>query len=301
MAKQTINIGTTPNDGTGDALRNSFIKVNDNFTEVYNGKQDNLVSGTNIKTVNSNTVLGSGNIAVQDTLVSGTNIKTINSTSVLGAGNIAVQPTLVSGTSIKTINSNNLLGSGDVAVQPTLVSGTNIKTINSTSILGSGNIAVSGNPSAIGIQSGNATVTNTAGVNISKSFTINGGTLAANSLLEITSRLSRISGAAGLGEIRIYYNTTNSLTGATLIARTQPMQTTDSNVTIQRTLNISGGNIFYPFAFSPTTNDADYGIISNAYSSSAFNVATTYFLLICSNQSANDSFAIAMAKITQYA
>ena len=36
----------------------------------------------------------------QDTLVSGTNIKTINSTSILGSGNIAVQPTLVSGTNI---------------------------------------------------------------------------------------------------------------------------------------------------------------------------------------------------------
>jgi hypothetical protein len=38
MAKQTINIGTTPNDGTGDALRNAFIKVNDNFTELYSIK-----------------------------------------------------------------------------------------------------------------------------------------------------------------------------------------------------------------------------------------------------------------------
>lgn len=36
MAKQTINVGTSPNDGTGDPLRDSFIKVNDNFNEVYN-------------------------------------------------------------------------------------------------------------------------------------------------------------------------------------------------------------------------------------------------------------------------
>jgi hypothetical protein len=35
MAQQIINIGTTPNDGTGDALRDAFGKVNDNFTEVY--------------------------------------------------------------------------------------------------------------------------------------------------------------------------------------------------------------------------------------------------------------------------
>lgn len=36
MAKQTINIGTTANDGTGDPLRTAFDKINDNFTELYN-------------------------------------------------------------------------------------------------------------------------------------------------------------------------------------------------------------------------------------------------------------------------
>jgi hypothetical protein len=62
-------------------------------------KQDTLVSGTNIKTVNSTSLLGSGNVAVQETLVSGTNIKTINSTSLLGSGNItiAANPSGVSG------------------------------------------------------------------------------------------------------------------------------------------------------------------------------------------------------------
>ena len=35
MAKQTINIGSAPNDKTGDQLRTAFTKVNDNFTEIY--------------------------------------------------------------------------------------------------------------------------------------------------------------------------------------------------------------------------------------------------------------------------
>ena len=37
MAKQTINIGASANDGTGDPLRNAFDKVNDNFNEIYFG------------------------------------------------------------------------------------------------------------------------------------------------------------------------------------------------------------------------------------------------------------------------
>jgi hypothetical protein len=62
-------------------------------------KQDTLVSGTNIKTINSTSLLGSGDVAVQETLVSGTNIKTLNSESLLGSGNIEItaSPAGVSG------------------------------------------------------------------------------------------------------------------------------------------------------------------------------------------------------------
>jgi hypothetical protein len=56
----------------------------------FNNKQAALVSGTNIKTINSTTILGSGDIAVQPTLVSGTNIKTINGNSVLGSGDLTI-------------------------------------------------------------------------------------------------------------------------------------------------------------------------------------------------------------------
>jgi hypothetical protein len=35
MANQIINVGTTANDGTGDKVRDAFIKVNSNFAELY--------------------------------------------------------------------------------------------------------------------------------------------------------------------------------------------------------------------------------------------------------------------------
>ena len=35
MAKQTVNIGTSANDRTGDNLRSAFNKINENFTELY--------------------------------------------------------------------------------------------------------------------------------------------------------------------------------------------------------------------------------------------------------------------------
>jgi len=40
MAKQIINVGTTANDGTGDKVRNAFIKVNANTDELYDDGGD---------------------------------------------------------------------------------------------------------------------------------------------------------------------------------------------------------------------------------------------------------------------
>ena len=98
-------------DGAGGYVSKSVTGAN-----VKSGLQPTLVSATNIKTVNSTTLLGSGDLAVQPTLVSATNIKTINSTTLLGSGNVAVQATLVSATNIKTINGTTILGSGDLVV-----------------------------------------------------------------------------------------------------------------------------------------------------------------------------------------
>lgn len=85
------NIDITKSDvGLGNVDNTSDLNkpISTATQTALNAKQDTLVSGTNIKTVNSTSLLGSGNVAVQSTLVSGTNIKTINSTSLLGSGDI---------------------------------------------------------------------------------------------------------------------------------------------------------------------------------------------------------------------
>lgn len=35
MSKRVVNIGSAPNDGTGDSLRDGMNKINENFTEIY--------------------------------------------------------------------------------------------------------------------------------------------------------------------------------------------------------------------------------------------------------------------------
>jgi hypothetical protein len=85
MAQQIINVGTNPNDGTGDTLRGAFVKTDDNFTELYSGKQNTLISGTNIKTINGNSILGSGNLTIGGITGSGTDnyIPRFNGTTAL--------------------------------------------------------------------------------------------------------------------------------------------------------------------------------------------------------------------------
>lgn len=50
MAKQTINIGTVANDGTGDPARTAFTKANENFDDLY-GVVDPDGSSINIDTI----------------------------------------------------------------------------------------------------------------------------------------------------------------------------------------------------------------------------------------------------------
>lgn len=95
----------------------------------------------------------------QDELVSGTNIKTINNTSILGSGNIDIQGGGTSDysdlTNKPSINNVTLSGnktSSNLGLQDILVSGTNIKTINNTSLLGNGNIDIQGGSDTVTIN-----------------------------------------------------------------------------------------------------------------------------------------------------
>ena len=54
MAKQTIGLGTTANDGTGDTVRAGGDKVNDNFTELYNALGNGTTIAANTGTLVSN-------------------------------------------------------------------------------------------------------------------------------------------------------------------------------------------------------------------------------------------------------
>lgn len=98
MAKQTINIGSVANDGSGDPLRVAFDKTNDNFDELYSLS----VAGPSTTTLNALVRWGD---------ITGSSL--LNSTVIAdGAGNLTVPGTVntrdiaTDGAKLDTIDAN---------------------------------------------------------------------------------------------------------------------------------------------------------------------------------------------------
>jgi len=113
MVKEIVNTGLSPNDGSGDDLRSSFQKINNNFTELYDSSSitSNLdFSSNSIVSTNTN-----GQI-ILDPQGTGDIILSAN-TSVVGTLNVSGPVTF----------DNNLLISGNLDVTGTT---TQIQTVN---------------------------------------------------------------------------------------------------------------------------------------------------------------------------
>ena len=98
MAKQTINIGSSANDGTGDPLRTAFDKINDNFTELYGGDDD----ATNFVVEDTSPQLG-GNLDIN-----GWNIVSARSDEDIiiapsGAGGVVASSVRIAGTTLSSM------------------------------------------------------------------------------------------------------------------------------------------------------------------------------------------------------
>lgn len=88
MAKQTVNLGTMADNKSGDPLRTAFTKINENFTELYNG------AGSNIRTTVTKTAVNSIGIATALTVTNSPNANWVNGNGILANGiNFAVAVT----------------------------------------------------------------------------------------------------------------------------------------------------------------------------------------------------------------
>lgn len=121
----------------GEATLDFGVPNSGGTAYVYNTLQNELVSGTNIKTINNTSLLGSGNINI----AGGTSTDVLINDSSITVNNVANIKT----NGIYNDTTNKIATMSDISTkQDTLVSGTNIKTINNNSLLGSGNLQLNG-------------------------------------------------------------------------------------------------------------------------------------------------------------
>lgn len=138
VSTSMANLSTLVSD-LADDVEEQSKQIEDASSAVWK-KQDELVSGQNIKTINGQSVLGEGDIdtsipvdgaldansqnPVQNKAVSAAVARIDNNISTLGSNMSIIssrvgtkQDTLVSGTNIKTVNGQSLLGEGDITIE----------------------------------------------------------------------------------------------------------------------------------------------------------------------------------------
>ncbi len=179
--------------------------------------------------------------------------------------------------------------------QAALVSGTNIKTVNGNSLLGSGNVNIG--PKLLGWSGYLGTTTTGTTLTVCHSLLIPANTLSLNNILEVQFRMFRQSGNLGQIYGRIYFNTTNSLTGATLFNTTFTMNggSTQFLGLVERNFSYNGTNLtgYSNTAFS----DYTVGPALNV----AFNyTVNNYILFTMQCQNAGDVANINLFKVFAY-
>jgi hypothetical protein len=167
---------------------------------------------------------------------------------------VDVQSPLVNTLSIKSVNTNNLLTTGNYDVP-------NLGTIKLCSIIPSEGVLITSN-------------TNT----ITYSVLIPAGTFSSSGLIDLAYRFQKTGGTASNWNTRLYINTSNSLTGATLIGNVFSVSGGTTWAQGFRYLRLHNGLIHYISTAVGTLNDQ--GGFTTGESSSAFNLNVDNYIIL---------------------
>ncbi len=190
MARQGINTGTSPNDGLGDSLLTGAIKINSNFSEIYNtfGDGNNLVSYSN-----SSGISTYSNISGVSTYSITSGIATYSPTS--GVSTYASIAGYSTSSGISTV-SQGLTGTPNL----------NVGVVTATSYIGSGS-NLTGVITSL-VAGSNVTITQSSGIATISASGSGGGGSGDYSIIAGYSTSSGIStvaqGLTGTPSINVY-------------------------------------------------------------------------------------------------
>lgn len=183
----------------------------------------------------------------------------------------------------------------NAGIQPTLVSATNIKTINGNSLVGSGDLSIM--PKYLGHSASTGSLSVSTAVTISKALRIPANTLTSDTLLEIQWRLVRIVGNTGQMYTRLYINTSNSMTGATLISGIATINGGGTQYAIKCEKTITCRN--NGFSWMNSNSNEFTGVALNGYN---LNKAVDQYLLFTVQSATNgETCLVDFFRVLQYA
>ena len=216
--QQIINVGTAPNDGDGDSLRNAFVKTNTNFTTLFGTAG---ITGIASGTSNLSIPVANGNVTISATGVP--NVIVVGPLGATITGNLNVT---------NTANIGNIVVPGPIVATGTIQG---IGDITGVAITASGNLTSGAYIFGDGGFLSNVTaVSNLAVTQISNSTTIMAVASAGGNIT------TQVNGVANILTL-----TTTSVTTGKLISATGNV-TAGNLITagqVSATGNVTGGNI----------------------------------------------------------
>jgi hypothetical protein len=247
MAKQTINIGSAANDGTGDPLRTAMDKINDNFDEIYGVYQ---ATGT----------ISSGNTTTNTSIANTAGLFSGNSTVTTVANSTVIR--VANSTSSVNVTSGTVLVGSNVALNTSAVFIGNA-TVNSThtsSLVQVSNSTVTANLTPVSLAIGTSVVNSTALVVnsanvISNTLTVGSFTNGANGYTYLPNGFKlnwgwvSANSSVGNATFTAAYTTNAYVVTATSNTSTDTYQASvisvNNTVAAIRTANVTATNVFW--------------------------------------------------------
>lgn len=283
-------------------INNLYIKATPTTATVTWGS----ITGT----LSDQTDLQSALNAKQATLVSGTTIKTLEGQSLLGSGNIDLTKSDVGLANVD--NTSDLNKPISTATQTALNAKQNTLTLTTTGTSGAATLVGStlnipqyggggggSNPATIYINTTSGATVGTPLTNvISLSALIPANTLTSNSQFQVLYKIKRIVGTGSIFTGNVFFNTSNTLTGATQIVASPSISISASFATIIRNFHVTSGNLNYlSIASGGMAND----YTSGSMSTTPFDVTVdNYLLFTIRTAGGGDTARTETALLTKY-
>jgi len=209
MAKQTINIGSAANDGTGDPLRTAFDKINDNFDELYGSSAE-------------------ANDIIEDTspqLGGDLDINGFNITSARSNEDIRILPS----------------GTGGVVASAIRMVGTTISSDDSSSININEGLIVDGTASVSGATTLTGAVTASSTLAVTGASTLTGALTVNNSVTANSVTTNTIASNGSNADLSIQPSGTGDVLISALRVNGTTLDSSDSTkVTIAEAVDVTG-------------------------------------------------------------